>query len=138
MGEDREEGLSELMAIQRVTISATGAAGGAGTATATATSTRVVNGHIVAVYVEYLDTPPATTDVTIEEATAVPAVPILTISNAAANGWFYPRAAAVNTANSAITNSFALIGVSDYIKATIAQANNADGVNVTVVYDDGR
>lgn len=126
------------MAIQKITISATGATGGAGTATATATSTRVVNGHIVAVYVEYLDSPPATTDVTIEEGTAVPAVPILTITNAATSGWFYPRAAAVNTGNTAITNSFALIAVSDYIKVTIAQANNADGINVTIVYDDGR
>lgn len=127
------------MAIQRATISATGATGGAGVATVTGTSTRVINGHIIAVYVEYLDSPPAgTTDVTIQEATNSPAVLVLTIANAATSGWFYPRAAAVNTANTAITDSGALIGVSDYIEATIAQANDADGVNVTVVYDDGR
>lgn len=127
------------MAIQRETITVTGAAGGAGAATANASTARIVQGHIVAVYVAYTDSPPAgTTDVTIVEKTNSPAVSILTISNAATDGWFYPRAAAVNQSNTAITNSSERIAVNDYIKATIAQANDADGCVVTVVYDDGR
>lgn len=126
------------MTIRRETITVTGATGGAGVATANASTAGIVQGHVVAVYVAYTDTPPATTDVTIEEKTNSPAVSVLVISNAATDGWFYPRAAAVNQAAAAITNSAERIAVNDYIKATIAQANNADGCVVTIVYDDGR
>lgn len=125
------------MAIRRATISVTGATGGAGVATATANTSTPIRGFIVAVYLAYLDAPPgATTDVTIAEATLSPAVPILTVTNAATDGWFYPRAVAVSTANAAITNSGERIAVSDYLVATIAQANNADGVTVTIVYEE--
>lgn len=123
------------MSTKRITISATTAAGGAGVATATATSDEVVNGIIEAIYIEYLDSPPAgTTDVAIIEATNSPAVDILTVSNAATSDWFFPMGQAVNQAGTAITNQGKRIAVNDKIKVTIAQANDGDGVNVTVVY----
>lgn len=127
------------MAIRRTQITASPAAGGAGTATATAVSTRPIDGRILAVHLAYLETPPgATTDVTIAEANNSPAMPILTISNAATDGWFYPMAQADNQAGADITNMGAPIGVNDYVRVTIAQANDGDGVTATIVWDDGR
>lgn len=125
------------MAIRRTTISATGAAGGAGAATATAVSGEIISGLIRAVYLAYLDTPPATTDVTIEGVTA-PKIPVLTVSNAATNGWFYPMAQADNQAGADITNQGTPIPMDDYVQVTIAQANDADGVTATIIWDDGR
>lgn len=122
--------------IRRETITVTGAAGGAGLATANTTSTVTINGIIRAIYLEYTDSPPAgTTDVTIAGATS-PALEILTVSNAATDGWFYPMWQAVNNSNATITNQGSSVAVDDQIKVTIAQANNSDGVIATIVYED--
>lgn len=127
------------MAIQREVITVTGATGGAGVATASAVSTNILIGHIRAVYLEYTDSPPASTcDVTIVENTNSPAMSILTITDAATDGWFYPMAQADNQAGTDITNQGTPIPVMDYVKVTIAQVNNDDGVTVTIVWDDGR
>jgi hypothetical protein len=127
------------MAIRRTTITVTGATGGAGVATANAASSTILIGDIRAVYLEYTDSPPAATcDVAIVENTNSPAMPILTITNAATDGWFYPLAQADNQAGTDITNQGTLIPVMDYVKVTIAQANNDDGVIATIVWDDGR
>lgn len=124
------------MAIRRTTITVTGAAGGAGVATANAISDDVVEGLIRAVHIAYTDSPPAgTTDITIAEANNSPAMPILTVSNAATDGWFYPNAQADNQAGADITNHGQPIAVADHIKATIAQANNGDGCVVTIVWE---
>lgn len=123
------------MAIRRLAISATGATGGAGTATATAVSSQVVKGYIRAVYLAYLDSPPVTTDVTVAGTTA-PAVPILTVANAATDGWFYPMAQADNQAGADITNQGMPIACDDSVTVTIAQANNSDGVTATILWDD--
>jgi hypothetical protein len=125
--------------IKRTTVTVTGATGGAGSATANADTDIIVDGYIVAVYLEYTDSPPgASTDVIIEEANNSPAVSVLTVTNAATDGWFYPRAAAVNTAGSAITNSNEKIATSDYLNVSIAQANNDDGVTATIVWESRR
>lgn len=127
------------MAIHREVITASGATGGSGAATATAISRHPIDGRIMAVHVAYLETPPgATTDVTIQEANNSPAMPILAISNAATDAWFYPMAQADNQAGADITGMGAPIAVNDYVRATIAQANDGDGVTVTIVWDDGR
>jgi hypothetical protein len=126
------------MAIQRITISATGATGGAGVATATARTGQMVKGTIRAVHLAYLDSPPAgTTDVTLEGSTT-PKIPVLTITNAATDGWFFPMNQADNTAGADITNQGSPVAVEDYLDLTIAQANNADGITATIIWDDGR
>lgn len=124
------------MAIQRLKVTVTGAAGGAGVATASATTSRIIAGLIRAVHLAYTDSPPATTDVTIAEATNSPAMSVLTITNAAADGWVFPMAQADNQAGTDITGMGAPIAVSDYLTVTIAQANDADGVVATIVWDD--
>lgn len=127
------------MAIFREKVACTPTTGGAGASTATAYTSQIVNGRIVAVYLEYLDSPPAgTTDVTITEQHNSPALPVLAVANAATDGWFHPMWQADNEAGAAITNQGKPIEVCDYLKVVIAQANDGDGVNATIVWDDGR
>jgi hypothetical protein len=122
--------------IRRETITVTGAAGGTGVATANTTSTYILNGLIRAVHLTYTDSPPAgTTDVTIATV-ATPAVPILSVANAATDAWFYPMNQADNTAGTDITNQGSPVAVDDYVKVTIAQANNDDGVVAVILYED--
>lgn len=115
------------MNVYRDTVIVTGATGGAGVATATATTSKVVEGKVVAVYLEYTDSPPATTDVTIQEAHESPAIPVLTVTNANTDGWFYPDQASVNS-------DVEPVYTGDYLSVTIAQADNGDGVTATIVW----
>lgn len=115
------------MPVYRETVTVSGAAGGSGAATATARTSRIVEGKVVAVHLSYTDSPPSTTDVTITEATNSPAAPVLAVSNANANGWFYPAYASVAT--DAVPP-----WVADYLTVTIAQANNGDGVVATIIW----
>ena len=122
--------------IRRETITVSGLTGGAGVSTANTTSANILNGIVRAIYLEYTGSPPAgTTDVTIAGANNDPANAILTLTDAATDGWFYPMGAAVNNANAAITNQGAAVPVDDYVKVTIAQANDADGVIATILYE---
>jgi hypothetical protein len=122
--------------IERVTIEVTGADGGAGVATASADSSVLVEGTIRAIHLTYVGSPPAgTTDVVIAEANNDPAVAILTVTDAATDGWFYPMAQAENQAGADITNQGTPIVVNDYISVTIAQANDDDGVTAVIVYE---
>jgi hypothetical protein len=120
------------------------AAGSAGSATANATGTARICGEVYGVYVKYNDSPPAaTTDVTIATlgtSPFPPTVTILSLANAATDGWFYPRIALASTAGAAITYDgtrpiYGCIPVDDYIKVTIAQANSADNVDVWLLVD---
>lgn len=115
----------------------TGAAtGGAGVATSTATSTVPVNGRISAVYIEYLDSAPATSDVTIATAgNSAPSYTILSVSNSATNAVYYPRAATRSQVAAALTYDGTnpvsdLPIIADNWKVTIAQANDGDSANV--------
>jgi hypothetical protein len=121
--------------IFRETITVSGSTGGAGASTATATSGNI-QGKIRAVYLAYQGSPPAgTTDVTLVEATT-PGQTILSVANAATDGWFQPMAQAhLNTSGAAITNQGAEIAFNAPLTATITGANDADGVIVTIVYE---
>lgn len=122
--------------MKRTTIAVTGAAGGAGVATANNTSTTPIDGIIRAIYLAYVGSPPAATaDVTIAEANNSPAMPILTITNAATDDWFFPMAQADNQVGTDITNQGTYIPVSDNVIVTIAQVNNDDGVTATIVWE---
>lgn len=123
------------MAIRRTTITVTGASGGAGTATANAISKEPISGLILAVHLKYTDSPPVgTTDVTVAEANNDPAMPILTITNGATDGWYQPMAGAEDPTGAAYTSAVQQIAVSDYVKVTIAHANDNDGVIATIVW----
>lgn len=116
--------------------------GGAGAATSNATTSVAVEGKVYGVYLQYLDTPPNTTDVTVATAAvAHPAVSILTITDAATNGWWYPRVATHSVAGAAALYAGGgsavndLPAIADKVKVTIAQANDADGVNVWLLVE---
>lgn len=112
-----------------------GAAVGAdGSATANATTPGVVSGLVMSIYVRYNDSPPAgTTDVTIATAgNRHPALTLLTLTNAATDGWFHPTVAQHDTAGAAVTDRQTML-ISDQIKVTIAQANAEDSVDIWVL-----
>lgn len=115
------------------------AAGGAGVATATVTHPTIVKGRVVAVYIKYLDSPPgATTDVTIETSGVNhPAMTILSVANAATDGWFFPKTAShLNTSGAAIADNYVDgVPVHDTVKVTIAQANASDYVQVWLMVE---
>jgi len=107
------------------------AAGGAGIATANSTTSIPINGVIHSIYVRYNDTPPATTDVTIATSgTSVPALTLLTLTNANTDGWFNVQHAVSDNAGAAIAATYIAPVIGDSVKVTIAQANNSDSADV--------
>lgn len=108
--------------------------GGAGASAATKVTSDMVSGLVHGIVIQYNDAPPAgTTDVGIKTkglSGILPSVPLLTITNAATDGYFAPRSACVNASNAAITNSFAPFAVNDYIQIDLAGANDGDSVTV--------
>lgn len=117
------------------------AVGNAGVATANATSAARVGGRVAAIYIKGNDSPPNTTDITIATAgTHAPAITLLTITNYTADAWYFPRVAVHDTAGVALTldgthAATDLIPIDDLIKVTIAQANAADSIDVTIILE---
>jgi hypothetical protein len=92
------------------------------------------------IYVKYNHSPPAgTTDVTVKTVGTSPAPPtynLLVLTNAATDGWFYPRVQVHDTAGSAIAAEYTPLLIHDLVNVTIAQANDADNVDVWFLLDD--
>jgi hypothetical protein len=114
-------------------ITTPAATGGAGAAAATIDTPNIVRGFIVGIFVQYNDAPPAaTTDVGIKTNAAAgsrPSIPLLTITNAATDGYFVPEIATVTAANVA-TGGHSLYYIDDYIQVDLAGANAGDSVSV--------
>lgn len=125
------------MAIRRTKVTVT-AAGSAGAAVGSARTTEIVAGRVHAVHLDYSASAPATTDVTITEGNESPAVPVLTVTDNATDGWYWPMAQAVNGLGAAITGQGAQIVTADYLLVSVAGANAADTVTATIIWDDGR
>lgn len=119
------------MAVRTYRITAT-ASGSAGSATGSGTSSEPIMGELLAVYLDYTGLP-ATTDVTL--AHIGPARTLLTVSNNATDGWYTPRAPAVDTANTAITNSFTELPLAGQVSVSIAQGDPAGTVQATLFVD---
>lgn len=115
------------------------ATGGAGAAAGTFVTPTPIRGYIMGVVLQYNDAPPAgTTDVGIKTKVlsgVTPSVPLLTVTNAATNGYFAPRSGCVTAAAAAITDSNAPFAVNDYIQIDMAQANDGDSVSVWLMVD---
>jgi hypothetical protein len=93
---------------------------------------------VTGVYIKYLDAPPGTTDVVVETAGVNhPAMTILSIANAATDGWFFPKTAShLNSSGAAISNEYQTgVPVHDAVKVTISQANDNDGVQVWLLVE---
>lgn len=118
--------------IRSYVLRATPSTGGAGTSGKTS-DPRTITGRIIAVGLTYLDSPPATTDVTVALSAItgqMPARTVLTVSNAAADGWFYPTAALTGGAAGDMQGG---IPVDGEVTVAIAQANDGDGVIATLI-----
>ena len=119
--------------IERIAFSTGAATGGAGNATATGYSPRIA-GAILAVAVQYLDSPPATSDITLSDEEDPTADAFLSLANATTDRKFYPRKQAAQNTGSAISGVYDAFLVVGRIKAVLAQANDGDSVLVTVWY----
>lgn len=120
-------------------INSGAAAGSAGAATANSTTSTPIHGRPIGVYVRYNDSPPAgTTDVTVKTQGTSPAAPsltFLTLTNAATDGYFYPRTIVHDLAGAAVTldgtnEAYEPVAIADKVTVTIAGADAADSVDV--------
>ncbi|MEA1998246.1 MAG: hypothetical protein U9N61_02820 [Euryarchaeota archaeon] len=119
------------------------AAGEDGSATNNTDTTQPVVGKVLAVYLRYNDSPPAgTTDVIIATAgTDIPgAQTILSLPNAASDGWFYPREPVEDNAGSDVTfdgtnEIYAPYAIHDKVNVKIAQANSGDSVDAWLILE---
>jgi hypothetical protein len=126
--------------ISMVVFSTGAATGGAGLATATGYSVPVI-GKIMAVYVNYQDSPPAaTTDFTLSDESDPASESIISLANQATDIKIYPRRVTEQNDGTDILyvageEVFEPYVVHGRLEATIAQANNDDYVDVTVWYE---
>ena len=122
--------------IDRIQWSTGAAAGGAGVATATAYSPHVT-GEVLAVHVDYVDSPPNTTDFTLTDEADPAAESIVSLANQATDIKIAPRRIVETNDGTDITYDgtrkvYAPYAVHGRLKAVIAQANNGDSCTVTV------
>ena len=123
--------------IEAIKFTTGAASGAAGSATATGYSAFVA-GKVLAVHVNYQDSPPAgTTDFTLSDESDPASENIVTLANAATDIKIYPRRVTELNDGTDITYD-GTNEVYDYyvvhgrLKATIAQANAGDYCDVTV------
>lgn len=108
--------------IDVVTLDVSTSGGGSGTKTDTVTR----HGRLLAIGLDYHASADAGTDVTVSVTDQIgPALTLLAVSNSKTDGWFYPRAGAVTTANVAITGSAELIPFYGKLQVDVAQAGGA-------------
>ena len=114
-------------------ITTPAAVGADGAAAATGYSNEPVNGVLVGITVQYNDAPPAgTTDIGVKTkglSGTLPSINLLTITNAATNGYF-PTRAPTYTAAGVLDNGTAPFPVHDTIQVDIAGANAGDSVTI--------
>ena len=123
------------MAIRSYVLRATPSTGGAG-ASGKTSDPRTISGRVIAVGLKYLDSAPATSDVTVvmlANTDVAPARTILTVTDAATDGWFYPTAAMTGGAAGDMQGG---IPVDGQVTVAIAQANDGDGVIATLIVEE--
>lgn len=123
--------------IKEVKIVGSAASGGAGAATATDKSNKAVVGRIIGVAVEYLDSPPATTDVVVQTTGVNHAqVTLLTLTNATTNGMWQPFVLKDDTVGADIAAEYVEPVIADQVQVVISQANDNDSVNVVILVEE--
>jgi len=124
--------------IDRIFLTTGLAVGSAGSATATGYSAVAVHGEVLAVHVNYQDSPPAgTTDFTLSDEEDPASESIISLSNQATDIKIYPRRVTEKNDGTDILYTtgeevFEPYVVHGRLEATIAQANANDYVDVTV------
>lgn len=109
-------------------------AGGAGASTATGVTTIQKSGLVSAIYVKYNDSPPgASTDVIVRTkgtSPNAPALTLLSLTNAATDGWFFPRAVEHLNSDGTVLTTHTYMPVADLIEVFVDDANDGDSVDV--------
>lgn len=129
------------MAIRRVRIPQITTTGVDGSATGEGQTVAPVVGRVLAVHLNYSAGQAATTDVTLATLEA-PVQTVLVKSNTATDAWYFPRVALHDAADAAAvtydgTNEiYESQPVCDVIKATIAQADGSETVDITILYEE--
>ena len=114
-------------------FSSSAAVGSAGSALSDADSTIILSGKIAGIYVEYVDSPPSTTDVVIKSEGSSPSPPtytFLTLTNKNTSGWFYPHVLIDDVLGVDIAAEYTAQMLHDKINVSIDGANAGDSVNV--------
>ena len=122
--------------LDRVVVDTGPAVGAAGSATATGYGPWVA-GKVLAVYVTYGDSPPATTDFTLSDEADPAGEAIVSLTNTNTSQKLYPRRLLETNDGTDITYNgtqkvYAEYVVAGRLKAVIAQANAADYVRAVV------
>lgn len=126
--------------IRRVKIPTITTAGADGSATGTGQTPAPVVGRVLAVHIDYSAGQEATTDVTIATV-ETPTVTVFAKADSDTDTWYYPRTKIQDDAGADVTYDgtnevYEAVAVADYLKATIAQADNGETVNITIVYEE--
>ena len=109
------------------------AAGGAGVATGQIITKISAIGLLLALYIEFVDTPPAGTDILIQTEGLDPVAPaqtLLSLTDVNTDGWYYPRLNPHNNAGVEQTSVWDYFPIRDQIKAVISQANDGDQLRI--------
>jgi hypothetical protein len=116
------------------TVTASGADGSA--TGSNTTPFGAISGELISVHLAYSAGMPATCDVVLTRVAdgAIPAETLLTVSNNNTDGWYYPRAIAVTSANTNIAGAYSRFGLANHVQAAIAQGNDIETVTVTILY----
>lgn len=112
--------------LEKISVTTTGSAG---SATGSGT-TGVLNGRLLAVYLDFNASTPNTTDTTI--AYAEKGGNLLVVTNSNTDAMFAPRMTCVTNANAAITNSHAPFPLNQKLTISLAQADAV--TNAVVAY----
>jgi len=123
--------------IDRIQFGTGAAAGAAGSATATGYSDTPARGRVLAVHVAYLDSPPATTDVTLSDEGDPAGESVISLVNANTDAKLYPRRVLETNDGTDLSydGSHQVYGpyvIHGRLQATIAQANAGDSATITV------
>lgn len=119
------EASEDLVWLRKETVEASTAGG----TTASASTGRDLNGRIYAIHLDYLSGITTTTDITFSQ--AEPSLTILTVSNSATDGWYYPTVQHHNSAGATVT-SYVESLVADAVDIAVAQTTSGTQQMLTV------
>ncbi len=107
--------------------------GSAGTATGSAVLALPLS-ELVAIYLDYHASAPSTTDLTLTSPGNPASLTVLTLSNNATDGWYYPRVQDHDNTGSAVTGSYSDPPIHGNLQADLAQADALTDCLVITVY----
>jgi hypothetical protein len=125
-----------MFELVRVAVTTTGSAG---SATGNEDTEYAVNGKLYAVYLDYhASAPGATTDVTITQ-TEAPSQTLLTVTDNATDGWYFPREAVCGNTGTGLTYDGTRTvneapPVVGYLTVAVAQSNALTNCVVAYLY----